>query len=131
MNADAAREVVRAIPVPALVPARMLVDEAVGIVGRHAVVRRARRPVLLFLSEATRPSPAVRARSVSALTPAALRRSNFPAGSASTAACRRAGSTPRVRDRAPPGDPPRRSSFLSRAVSRSLQQFSRTRTLLI
>ena len=44
MNADAAREVVRAIPVPALVPARMLVDEAVGIVGRHAVVRRARRP---------------------------------------------------------------------------------------
>lgn len=39
MDLEAGRAVVRTIPVAALVPAKMLVDQAVHIVGRHAVVR--------------------------------------------------------------------------------------------
>ena len=39
MDLEAGRAVVRTIPVAALVPAKMLVDQAVLIVGQHAVVR--------------------------------------------------------------------------------------------
>ena len=39
MDPEAGRAVVCNIPVAALVPAKMLVDQAVLIVGQHAVVR--------------------------------------------------------------------------------------------
>lgn len=47
MHAEVGRRVVRAIPPVAVGPAKLLVDEAVGIVGRQAVVRDANAARLL------------------------------------------------------------------------------------
>ena len=47
MHAEVGRRVVRAIPPVAVGPAKLLVDEAVGIAGRQAVVRDANAARLL------------------------------------------------------------------------------------
>lgn len=73
MHAEVGRRVVRAIPPVAVGPAKLLVDEAVGIVGRQAVVRDANAGVFSV------PSP--RFPSSADPSPPAPRRSNFPGGS--------------------------------------------------
>ena len=71
MHAEVGRRVVRAIPPVAVGPARLLVDEAVGIAGRQAVVRDANAaPLLRALAPV--PSPAVPPRAP--LTPPLPRR---------------------------------------------------------
>ena len=87
MDPEAGRAVVRTIPVAALVPAKMLVDQAVHIVGRHAVVsprgffpRTQDGPVLPGPpSVLPRPAPGAHTAHRSRLL---SRRSNFPGASA-------------------------------------------------
>jgi hypothetical protein len=87
MDLEAGRAVVRTIPVAALVPAKMLVDQAVHIVGRHAVVsprgffpRTQDGPVLPGPpSVLPRPAPGAHTAHRSRLL---SRRSNFPGASA-------------------------------------------------
>ena len=85
MDLEAGQAVVRTIPVAALVPAKMLVDQAVHIVGRHAVVRprgffaRTQDGPVLPPSVLPRPAPGAYTAHRSRLLP---RRSNSPGASA-------------------------------------------------
>ena len=87
MDLEAGQAVVRTIPVAALVPAKMLVDQAVHIVGRHAVVsprgffpRTQDGPVLLVLPRSSlAPRPELTPPTAPASSPgAAISRARAP-----------------------------------------------------